>query len=332
MQARFRSGWLAAGLAAAFPWAAGHGFAGCAEASDDNVAVCPRPRPYCGDRCVDSVLGETCDDGNRTAGDGCDPACHRESGADVFDTPREDVGTPDETTMPDETAMPDETTMPEDTARPEDTWVPDTSSCPESPCRLWPQCGCPPGQKCTIDPSSTEMTLIKTCATAGSGSTASTCTADDECMAGTACLGLFTEAATPTMGMCYQFCAAQSDCTGAGSYCLPLTTTASFPGACSHACNPATGSGCPAGAKCNLYVTPTDDFFTECTSDVGSSRAGGYCARESDCATGTFCGAPDVSQCIAYCNNPGGICPDGTMCNSFDPPAWIGTTEWGFCY
>jgi hypothetical protein len=46
---------------------------------------------------------------------------------------------------------------------------------------------------------------------------------------------------------------------------------------------------------------------------------------------GTFC-ATEVNQCIAYCNNPGGTCADGTTCNAFDPPARIGTTEWGYCY
>ena len=59
--------------------------AGCAEAENDvfQRPDCPRPAPGCGDGCVDIGLRETCDDGNRMNGDGCDSSCHRETGADA---------------------------------------------------------------------------------------------------------------------------------------------------------------------------------------------------------------------------------------------------------
>lgn len=330
MNARIRNGLLLGAAAVALPWLAWQGGVGCAEAGgDDIIPGCPTARPMCGDRCVDAALGETCDDGNRIPGDGCDPSCHREGPVDAGDTT-----IPDEATMPDDTVMTDESTLPDDTGRPEDTWVPDTTdtgSCPESPCRLWPQCGCPAGEKCTLDPSSTDTTVIKACLPAGTGTITSTCTAEDECSAGTSCFALFTEAPTATVGMCFQFCAAQTDCSGAGAYCLPLVSTASFPGACTHACNLLTGSGCPSGTKCNIYgLEGSDDLFTDCTSDVGTGAAGSYCTGEADCRSGTFC-ATSIGECVAYCTSPGSACSGG-LCNSFDPPAYVGTTEFGYCY
>lgn len=331
MSARIRGWVLGSAAAVVLPWIVWQGVAGCAEVDTGYVPPgCPTARPFCGDGCVDSALGETCDDGNRIPGDGCDPSCHREGLPDAGDTtlPADDAGTSDEATLPDEATMPDETSTPED------TWVPDTTdtgSCPESPCRLWPQCGCPVGEKCTIDPATTDTTLVKSCSTAGSGTISSTCTVESDCSAGTACFALFTEAPTATLGMCFQFCAAQTDCSGAGSYCLPLITTASFPGACTHACNLLTGVGCPTGTKCNVYgLEGSDDLFTDCTSDVGSGAAGSYCAGEADCRSGTFC-ATSLGECIAYCTGPGTACSGG-ICNSFDPPTYIGTTEYGYCY
>ncbi|MBN1772224.1 MAG: hypothetical protein JXB32_13230 [Deltaproteobacteria bacterium] len=330
MSARIRGWVLLAAAVAVLPLAVWQGAAGCAEAGDDNVSACPTAHPYCGDGCVDAALGETCDDGNRIPGDGCDPSCHREFPVDAGDTtPEDDAGT-----MPDETVMPDETTTPEDTSRPEDTWIPDTTdtgSCPESPCRLWPQCGCPAGQKCTYDPDlTTETTLVKMCDTAGTGTTTSICTAESDCSAGTVCLAMSTEEPTPTLAMCFQYCAAQSDCAEAGSYCMALTSSSAFPGACSHACTPSTGSGCPTGSKCNLYVTAADEFITDCTSDVGTGTQDSYCSADGDCGRGTLC-YTELNQCLSYCTPPDSTCTGGRTCVGFDPPATIGGTEWGLC-
>ena len=47
-----------------------------AQASDECRITCEDP--YCGDGIIDYNLGETCDDGNRTLGDGCDLNCQDE--------------------------------------------------------------------------------------------------------------------------------------------------------------------------------------------------------------------------------------------------------------
>ena len=223
-----------------------------------------------------------------------------------------------------------ETTETTDTAPRDDGWAPDTASCPETPCRLWPQCGCDPGQKCTVDPSSTSTTLIKMCNAAGSSTMNDTCTADEECNVGTGCFGLYSDTGTVTMGMCFHYCAAHSDCTGSGAYCLPMTTTVSFPGMCTHACNLTGGSGCPSGTKCGLYgLEGSTDSFTDCTSDVGYGSAGSSCYAEGDCRAGTFC-ATSIGECVAYCTGIGSSCSGG-ICHSFTDPAGVGGVGYGYC-
>jgi cysteine-rich repeat protein len=40
-----------------------------------------QPHPCCGDRLVETSVGEECDDGNTVAGDGCSPTCKKEGKA-----------------------------------------------------------------------------------------------------------------------------------------------------------------------------------------------------------------------------------------------------------
>jgi cysteine-rich repeat protein len=285
---------------------------------------CPRPSPSCGDGCVDGSLGEECDDANRMPGDGCDPLCRREGTTDAGDV-GDDGGADDATVPPDDG----------DVYVPPDDSGTDTGSCPESPCRLMPQCGCPAGQKCTLDPASTSTTLVKQCAAAGTRNETQTCTAETDCTAGTGCFVLFSESTTSTEAMCYRYCASASDCTGVGSLCVPLLTTASYPGYCSHSCNIISNSGCPSGTKCMpLVLSATSQLLTDCSADAGYGSAGSYCTVEADCGIGTFCGAESgVNECIAYCTNPPyGSCSGGYTCNSFTEPFILGGTEYGYCY
>jgi cysteine-rich repeat protein len=48
--------------------------------------------PACGDRIIEPLAGEACDDGNRANGDGCDAACTNEEGFTCIDNPDPDVG------------------------------------------------------------------------------------------------------------------------------------------------------------------------------------------------------------------------------------------------
>ena len=65
--------------------ACGDGF--CDPAIGEDPAFCPEdcPSPYCGDGSVDGILGETCDDGNNTPGDGCSADCQFECGDGISD-------------------------------------------------------------------------------------------------------------------------------------------------------------------------------------------------------------------------------------------------------
>jgi MYXO-CTERM domain-containing protein len=60
-----------------------YGTASCMACSADCTMPLTLTGPVCGDAMVDGAHGETCDDGNTTAGDGCDDACALESGTDA---------------------------------------------------------------------------------------------------------------------------------------------------------------------------------------------------------------------------------------------------------
>jgi hypothetical protein len=85
-----------------------------------------------------------------------------------------------------------------------------TSSCVDPICDLWPQCGCSPGTKCTIDTTS----FLRACLAAGSTQVGDICTTDSNCTAGTMCLWN----GGPS-GRCKQFCMSPSDCPGNDGYC-----------------------------------------------------------------------------------------------------------------
>jgi cysteine-rich repeat protein len=303
---------------------------GCAEAETGDVVPACSATGGCGDRCVDRRRGEQCDDGNRMSGDGCSADCQLESAPDGGDTtpPADDAG---DTTPPRDDA---DTTPPRD-----DGGGTDTGSCPESPCRLRPSCGCPAGQKCRVVFSLLPATLEKECGTAGSGTAGDLCTGDEECTAGTVCSVLYSEDAASTTAMCGDYCNGDSDCSGVGSICYPMLSSGDYPGSCTHACDLVTNAGCPSGTGCKALVMTlgtTEKPMTDCGADVGSGSQGSYCTDDSGCRAGTFCADTDGdtvgNQCFTFCKVASPACPSSLLCNSFDTPMYYGTTEYGYCY
>jgi len=206
--------------------------------------------------------------------------------------------------------------------------VPDTGTCTESPCGLRPNCGCPAGQKCSLDD-----TGARACMTAGTGTLRSTCVDDAGCAAGYICL---LTSSTGTTGACYPYCDTDADCTGAGSACLQLylDTTPIDAFVCSYACEPPTSSGCPAGTGCDFYAGDVDgdtlvEEFTDCNSYIGSGTQGSPCTSEADCAASYYCETSTYLSCMAYCYYPSGSCPSGYACYSIG--YYLGSNEVGLC-
>jgi cysteine-rich repeat protein len=324
----------------------GAGF-GCAEQGQIPFVQppgCPTARPGCGDRCVDRALGETCDDGNRLPGDGCDRDCQRETPADADTTPHDDAAGADaDADLPAEAeaeagADADDATPPRD-----DGGGTDTGTCDELPCGLRPNCGCPAGQKCTADEDRLPLLLlIRECGTAGTRDSSQLCTTDAECATGTVCLALFTQAGG-TDKMCAEFCNVEADCTAPGSVCVSLTELISGTGTCTHSCSPITGTGCPSGTSCQVMTLgTTGQILTDCTADTGSAAPHSVCSSGAECRLGVFCadttGDGMGDECIQWCLYPGGTCSGGDTCRQFTDatltpmPLIIDGTEYGFCY
>lgn len=221
---------------------------------------------------------------------------------------------------------------------------PGAPSCTESPCKLVsPQCGCGAGQACYMDPDG-----VRSCATAGSGPTASSCSAIADCQAGNTCIGL-----NASVGACHRFCDTDSDCGGQpGALCIlgledsmgaSLSETV-----CTLGCEPASQTGCPAGSWCFLGQETAGAMrdLSHCSGDPqGPATQGQSCATQDDCAPGYICLDPDgsgfePSQCLHLCRNPSTIsptfspdCPSSLYdCYSLDPPIALGSTTYGVCY
>jgi hypothetical protein len=207
--------------------------------------------------------------------------------------------------------------------------VPDTGTCTESPCGLKPNCGCPAGQKCSLDD-----TGGRACMTAGTGTLRSTCVDDSGCAAGYICL---LTSSTGTTGACYPYCDTDGDCTGTGSICfqLYLGTTPIDAFVCSYACDLLTSSGCPAGHSCDFYMIDDDGDgvgdrgLTDCNSEVGAGTQGSYCTSDAECASAYFCDASYSATCLAYCYYATGSCPSSTTC--YSSGFYLGSNEVGYC-
>jgi hypothetical protein len=168
-----------------------------------------------------------------------------------------------------------------------------SGACSQSPCKpTSPQCGCPSGEACTI----TNYALA--CGTAGTSAPGAGCQSATACEAGSICVD----------GVCDNFCASDSDCTGGGICALQLSNGSggAISGVllCSNTCDLSTNSGCPTGTACQISQEQSGQmrFFTFCDT-AGTATAGATC----DGVT-TFC-APTYGcfnngsgeTCAQYC-------------------------------
>jgi len=169
-------------------------------------------------------------------------------------------------------------------------------ACEDDPCKLVvPQCGCDPGDKCTIS-GSAEIA----CGPDGTEAIGAPCGAAD-CAAGGICLG------SATVGYCAQFCDEDSEC-GANICTVQLNDGAggTIPevALCSSNCDPSTASGCPAGLGCVLgqEATGLQRFFFMCFA-AGNNLEGEACTTAADCAVGYGCyNNGTIDACFKNCN------------------------------
>ncbi|MCS6799272.1 MAG: hypothetical protein NZ898_12225 [Myxococcota bacterium] len=212
-----------------------------------------------------------------------------------------------------------------------------STMCAESPCRLVaPQCGCPSGQGCYNMADGTRY-----CASAGTRTTGSACTAVNQCRAGDTCVAL-----DPMTGICVHYCATDADCSGAGALCILELSDGgggTLPGIrlCTRSCDPITASGCPAGTTCQIFreAAGAMRWLTDCAVPVGMRRQGQPCDPMTlPCDRGFVCLDPDGSgprslQCLRWCDATRGTgCALGETCFGFMTPVVIGTVEYGVCF
>ncbi len=205
------------------------------------------------------------------------------------------------------------------------------SPCAEMPCKLVaPQCGCPAGEKCTVNGGGDRI-----CAPEGAAVTGDNCGVGNDCVAGSLCL------TTSTMAMCRAFCDADDQCAAPGGLCVLQVADGNggvWPAKyCSENCDPVSGAGCaPANAKCEVAreASPGDRLFTLCVG-VGASVQGASCMATADCAAGFGCFtlSDNSTKCLQWCkpnNNPS--CGANTTCSPFPAPGIvIGAVEYGVC-
>jgi hypothetical protein len=149
------------------------------------------------------------------------------------------------------------------------------------------------------------------------------------CKAGSLCLTV------GTLSTCREFCATDMDCAGFGGVCI--MTIEGYDGPddpkfCSDNCDPPGGAGCPPTGMCSLgFVDTSMTFFTVCSS-AGTATQGEVCTGMlGDCAPGYGCFNAPTPTCLRYCNMASPNCPTATACNPLNPPAIIGSVEYGVC-
>lgn len=204
-----------------------------------------------------------------------------------------------------------------------------SGSCAESPCRLTPtQCGCAAGEGCYVT-GTTRM-----CATAGTGTSGTSCTSNAQCAAEYECVNF--SAGTPA-SMCSHMCATDSGC--GGGLCIHTLddgTGGTIPGLtlCSRPCDPVNQTGCAAGLFCNLFQEAAGGMrlFTDCTGPAGGGTQYTPCATDAECAAGFACIDGGFGpECSHWCRYPGGSCPSGALCTGFTTPIVISGVTYGVC-
>jgi len=193
------------------------------------------------------------------------------------------------------------------------------AACTHPVCDLWPQCGCPAGQKCEALSSGQRQ-----CTTAGTTPHGQVCAglSTGECMSGTSCVAY---SGWPSgLNTCMQYCNAHADCSklGVGSLC---GIGSGYFYACTISCDLVAQTGCPTGTQCSLF---NFNYLagTGCTA-IGTLKQGQACSAHFDCGPTLGC---INSTCQPICIVGGAVtCPAKTSC--FDTGLAWGSTHYGFC-
>lgn len=204
------------------------------------------------------------------------------------------------------------------------------AGCAETPCRLVsPQCGCPGGQGCYLSG------VTRACSAAGSSPEGGACPTVTSCAPGLVCLDIARSG--PARNQCNRFCDTDADCTGGAlcAYTLNDGTGGDIPGVrvCTRACNPLSGAGCVAGAKCTIFRESMGAmrYYTDCTAPVGAGGQFAACTSDEQCQSGFACVA---NECLRWCTQlgvaPGG-CSAGLRCYGFTTPIVVGAVQYGVC-
>lgn len=184
--------------------------------------------------------------------------------------------------------------------------------------------------------------------TASNGSclTSAQCTGTDVCVSGTCIPVADKDAGTgspgdgggPATDLYCQSCSSDSECGGAGNFCVTLPGHPSF---CGNACN--SDSDCSSGAKCYTITESGSSVGRNCLPESGACSATdngndagqndngndagtgggsvpycGSCTSDSDCPAGGYClGSGTDGNGPPYCGEPcgaGNSCPANASC------------------
>ena len=195
-------------------------------------------------------------------------------------------------------------------------------------CDTVPQCGCQPGQACTV----TSTTGTTGCITAGTQGPFTACTANGACQAGYACIG----------GACKPLCETQADCKlSPNAKCRQVMydnagTSTPIPKMlfCSAACALENPASCGTGLAC--LEDGQNPAGTDCATSTGTATGKGGCQKSPNpdprlCAPGYAC--LTNGDCAKWCRvGKTGDCSSGT-CAGFAAPnqLFVYGQEYGVC-
>ena len=206
-----------------------------------------------------------------------------------------------------------------------------TPPVPGGACDTFPQCGCPPGQRCTV----ANVQGLSSCVPDGTTQGYQKCTSGTECIAGTECVG----------SACKPFCDVTADCPGTLRDCVQVTydsggTSQPIPGfkICTSGCaleNP--GGVCGSGLGC--YQANNPATATDCAAAGAGIGIDACCVTppcndpdpmdSTKCAPGYVC--LTTGDCRKWCRvGFPGDCTSGT-CTGFSTPFILNGTQYGVC-
>jgi hypothetical protein len=203
-------------------------------------------------------------------------------------------------------------------------------SCPDSreiSCGVNPQCGCEGAMACDFL-ERTDQVFVRGCRARGATQAHFACDYDEQCIAGTSCVGL----------RCSPFCERDADCGGQYARCIQVVDGSAdneppIPGfqVCRLPCDPADLSrphgiyeACPSGRGCQ----PSSDGRSSCFEMNENAERGDSCSYNQDCATGFTC--TTEYGCASQCRT-NADCRAGYTCRSLATPLYAGAVEWGVC-